>query len=37
LVAAAGSIREKLGWQPRYTTLESIVETADRWYRKAFR
>jgi UDP-glucose 4-epimerase len=36
LVAAAGSIRGKLGWAPRYTTLESIVETADRWYRKAF-
>ena len=37
LVAAAGSIREKLGWEPRYTTIESIVETADRWYRKVFR
>jgi UDP-glucose-4-epimerase GalE len=36
LVAAAGSIRGKLGWTPRYTTLETIVETADRWYRKAF-
>jgi UDP-glucose 4-epimerase len=36
LVAAAGSVRGKLGWEPRYPTLEAIVETADRWYRKAF-
>ncbi len=36
LVAAAGSIQQKLGWRPRYTSLESIVETADRWYRKMF-
>ncbi len=34
LVAASGRIRGELGWQPRYTSLQAIVETADRWYRK---
>jgi UDP-glucose 4-epimerase len=34
LVASGGRIRSELGWQPRYTSLDAIVETADRWYRK---
>jgi len=34
LVAAGGRIRGELGWEPRYTSLEAIVETANRWYRK---
>lgn len=34
LVAQADRIQRDLGWTPKYTTLESIVETADRWYRK---
>ena len=32
LVADARSAREVLGWQPRYTTIEAIVETAWRWH-----
>jgi len=38
LVASSERIRSELGWTPRYTSLESIVETAWRWhikYRKA--
>lgn len=35
LVAAAGRIQSQLGWQPRYTSLESIIETAHRWYVRA--
>lgn len=34
LVAQADRIRRDLGWTPKYTTLESIVETADRWYKE---
>jgi len=32
LVADATRARRELGWQPHYTTLESIVETAWRWH-----
>ena len=32
LIADARLARELLGWTPRYTTIESIVETAWRWH-----
>ena len=35
LMAAAGRIQSELGWHPRYTTLESIIETSHHWYLKA--
>ena len=31
LVASSERIRRELGWQPRYTTLESIIESAWKW------
>jgi UDP-glucose-4-epimerase GalE len=33
LVAAADRARQSLGWQPRYTELRPIVETAWKWHR----
>jgi UDP-glucose-4-epimerase GalE len=33
LVAAADKVRTELGWQPRYTNLREIVETAWKWHR----
>ncbi|MBX3401352.1 MAG: UDP-glucose 4-epimerase GalE [Gemmataceae bacterium] len=33
LVAASAAIRRELGWSPKYTTLNAIVETAWRWHR----
>lgn len=33
LVADASRARELLAWQPQYTTIESIVETAWQWHR----
>lgn len=33
LVAAPGRARELLGWEPRWSTLETIVQTAYRWHR----
>ncbi|MHC4470722.1 MAG: UDP-glucose 4-epimerase GalE [Planctomycetota bacterium] len=32
LVARPGRAREVLGWEPRHSSLEEIVETAYRWY-----
>jgi UDP-glucose-4-epimerase GalE len=32
LVANAERARRELGWHPKYTTIESIVETAWRWH-----
>lgn len=32
LFAVADRIREELAWQPRFTTLDEIVETAWRWH-----
>lgn len=32
LIADAGLARQLLDWQPQYTTIESIVETAWRWH-----
>jgi UDP-glucose 4-epimerase len=32
LVADSSRAREQLGWQPEYTDIESIVETAWRWH-----
>jgi UDP-glucose 4-epimerase len=34
LVACADRAREVLGWEPRYTQIEKIVETAWRWHRE---
>jgi UDP-glucose-4-epimerase GalE len=33
LVASAEKIQKELGWQPRYTELRPILETAWRWHR----
>ncbi len=33
LVAASDRAREVLGWKPRYTDIEAILETAWRWHR----
>ncbi|HTH49937.1 MAG TPA: UDP-glucose 4-epimerase GalE [Candidatus Limnocylindria bacterium] len=33
LVAASGKVRHELGWQPRFTDLETIVQSAWRWHR----
>ena len=33
LVASAEKIRRELGWQPRYTDLRPIIETAWSWHR----
>ena len=35
LVAAASRIRRELRWEPRYTQLEAIIETAEKWHRKS--
>ena len=32
LVAAPGRARELLGWEPRWSSLETIVQTAHRWH-----
>ena len=34
LVAAADKIKATLGWQPKYTKLKDIVETAWNWHQK---
>jgi UDP-glucose 4-epimerase len=34
LVAASDKIRRELGWQPKYTELRPIVETAWNWHRR---
>jgi len=34
LVAAADKARRELGWQPKYTELKPIIETAWNWHRK---
>jgi UDP-glucose 4-epimerase len=34
LVASSEKIQRELGWQPRYTDLRPIIETAWNWYRK---
>jgi len=33
LVAAADKVQRELGWQPRYTELRSIVDTAWNWHK----
>ena len=33
LVAAAEKVQRELGWQPHYTELRPIVETAWNWHR----
>ncbi|MDQ6631980.1 MAG: UDP-glucose 4-epimerase GalE [Verrucomicrobiota bacterium] len=34
LVAAAGKAKNELGWQPKFTKLEQIVQTAWDWHKK---
>ena len=34
LVAAPGAATEWLGWEPRHIALDSIIDTAWRWYRQ---
>jgi UDP-glucose 4-epimerase len=34
LVASSTRARETLGWQPGYTDLAAIIETAWRWHRQ---
>lgn len=34
LVADSSKIRRELGWQPRYESLEAIIETAWAWHQK---
>lgn len=34
LVASPSTISEQLGWQPRYTDIRSIVETAWKWHQR---
>jgi UDP-glucose 4-epimerase len=34
LVADSSRIRHELGWQPRYESLETIIETAWNWHRR---
>lgn len=33
LVASSDKIRKELGWQPKYTNLEKIIETAWKWHK----
>ena len=33
LRASAEKIRAELGWNPKYTNLKAIVETAWRWHK----
>jgi len=33
LVASSAKARDQLGWQPRYTDIGAIIETAWRWHR----
>jgi len=33
LVASAAKAKRELGWRPRYTRIEEIIETAWRWHR----
>jgi UDP-glucose 4-epimerase len=32
LVASSDKIYKKLGWEPEYTKLETILETAWKWH-----
>jgi UDP-glucose 4-epimerase len=34
LVAASDRIRDELGWRPRFTELEPIIESAWQWHRR---
>jgi UDP-glucose 4-epimerase len=34
LVASSENIRRELGWEPRYPTLDAIIETAWQWHRR---
>jgi UDP-glucose 4-epimerase len=36
LVADSRRARAELGWEPRFSSLDSIVDTANRWHRKHF-
>lgn len=34
LVASSEKIKKELGWQPKFTTLEQIIETSWKWHRR---
>jgi UDP-glucose 4-epimerase len=34
LVADSSKLREKLGWKPEYSSLDTILQTALHWYKK---
>lgn len=34
LIASSETIRQELGWQPRFTSIESIIETAWNWHKR---
>lgn len=34
LVADSGKIKKELGWQPQYSDLETIIQTAHLWHKK---
>lgn len=34
LIADSSKLREKLGWTPEYSSLETILQTAYHWYKK---
>lgn len=36
LVADSRRARTELGWEPRFSSLDTIVDTANRWHRKHF-
>jgi len=33
LIADSGKIKRELGWQPKYSDLKTIVETAWKWHK----
>jgi len=37
LVALSKRIKKELGWEPKYTKIEDIVESAWRWHRKKYK
>ena len=34
LIAASAKIKRELGWEPRFQSIDSIVESAWKWYQK---
>ncbi len=36
LIGSSQRIKADLGWQPKYSSLDTIIDTAGKWYRKRF-